>query len=124
VKCIEGLSNRGSNIIRRYIDHMKFADYLVLSFITFLWLHLYHFIYVLDFIYGCMCCMLLFNFVNYVFYCYFCVFLLLCNIIFCVFCFIVLICVLFLCKRVMYYCHRVSTKCVLYYCHRVSTQLR
>ena len=31
---------------------------------------------------------------------------------FCVFCFIVLFCVLFVCK------------CVLYYCHRVSTQLR
>jgi hypothetical protein len=33
-------------------------------------------------------------------------------------------CVLFVCKCVLYYCHRVSTKCVLYYCHRVSTQLR
>jgi hypothetical protein len=33
-------------------------------------------------------------------------------VLFCVFCFIVLFCVLFVCK------------CVLYYCHRVSTQLR
>jgi hypothetical protein len=31
-------------------------------------------------------------------------------------------CVLFVCKCVLYYCHRVSTQCVLYYCHRVSTQ--
>jgi len=48
--------------------------------------------------------------------------------------------VLFVCKCVLYYCHRVSTqfsvnkifivlfyvlfvcKCVLYYCHRVATQ--
>jgi hypothetical protein len=30
--------------------------------------------------------------------------------------------VLFLCKCVLYYCHRVATKCVLYYCHRVATK--
>jgi hypothetical protein len=33
-------------------------------------------------------------------------------------------CVLFVCKCVLYCCHRVSTQCVLYCCHRVSTQLR
>jgi hypothetical protein len=39
-------------------------------------------------------------------------------------------CVLFVCKCVLYCCHRVSTcvlfvcKCVLYCCHWVSTQLR
>jgi hypothetical protein len=37
-------------------------------------------------------------------------------VLFCVFC------VPFVCKCVLYYCHRVSTKCVLYYCHRVSTK--
>jgi hypothetical protein len=37
----------------------------------------------------------------------------------------VLFYVLFVCKCVLYYCHRVFVcKCVLYYCHRMTTQLQ
>ena len=62
------------------------------------------------YIYDFMFCMLLFNFVNYVFYCYVFVFLLLCMFYSVYSVFIVLFYVLFVCKCVLYYCHRVSTQ--------------
>jgi hypothetical protein len=63
VKCSENLSNRVSNIIRRYIDHMNFAAFMAFSFIVFLHdlLVFYHCVY------GCMFYTLLFNSVIYVF---------------------------------------------------------
>ena len=108
MKWSEGLSNRVSTIIRRYTDQHEVC-YLYGCF----------FYHILSFsfgsischcIYCCVFCVLLFNFVHYVS-------LLLCLCIrivmyvpFWVFCFIVLICVLFVCKCVLYCCHRVSTQ--------------
>ena len=105
MKCSKGLCNTASNIIRTYTDHMKFDDYMALSFITFFLNFLFPFFNHYIYIYVCVFCILLFNFVN-------CVILLLCLCIlpfmyvpFCVFCFIVFFCVLLLCKCVLYDCH-------------------
>ena len=85
VKLSEVLNNRMSTIIRRYIDHMTFASYMDFRLSHSLGSIFYHSIF------GCMCCMLLFNFVNCVFlfylfmytYYYVCVFLF-----WCIFCFV------------------------------------
>ena len=101
MKCSEGLSNRVSIIIRKYIHQTKFA----VSFITFF--------FFCSILYHCICvfmfCMLLFNSVNYVFLLLCLCILIVMYVLFCIFCVIVLFCVLFVCKCALYYCHRVST---------------
>ena len=106
-KCSEGLCNRESNITERYIDQMKFAAYMAFSFITS-----FHVLLVPLFchLYGGMFCMFLFNFVNYVFLLLYLCILIVMYILFCIVCFILLLCVLFMCRCVMYYCHRVSNQ--------------
>ena len=64
MKCGESLSNRASNVIRRYIDRMKVAAFMDFSFIIFLHVLLFLFYH---FVYGFMFCILLFNSVIYVF---------------------------------------------------------
>jgi hypothetical protein len=69
VKCSEGLSNRVSNIIRRYVGNIMLAACVAFWIYRIL---LYSFGYIFyHFIYGCVFCVLLFDCVN-------CVLLLLC----------------------------------------------
>ena len=65
VKWSEGLSNRVSIIIGRYINQIRFAASMAVSFITYFPHSFVSILY--EFIYGCMFCVFLFNFVNYLF---------------------------------------------------------
>ena len=60
--------------------------------------------------YGRMFRMLFFNFVNYVFLLLCLCILIVMYVLFCIICFILLFHVLFVCKYVLYYCHRVSSQ--------------
>jgi hypothetical protein len=96
VKCSGGPSNRVSKVVRRYMS------YEVCCLMVLLVYHI--FFYSFGFIF--MFCMLLFNCVNYIF-----LLLCICTLVtHVVFCSIVLFFVLFVCKCVIYYCHRVSTQ--------------
>jgi hypothetical protein len=99
VKCSEGFGNRVSIIIRKYTDRIKFAVFFI--FFCFWIVSLYIWLYVF---------MLIFDFVNYVFLLLCLCILIVVYVPFCVFCFISLFCVLFVCKCVPYYCHRVATQ--------------
>ena len=112
VICIS--SNNDRHLVTKTFTPLLFTSLVDTLFrishsFKFFWFYFFTIIYTR---YGCMFCMLLLNFVN-------CIILLLCLCIpivmyipFQVFSFIVLLCVWFVCK------------CVLYYCHRVSTQLK
>jgi hypothetical protein len=100
VKWSEGLSNRVSVIIRRYLDHMRFAAYMaVYRFFKYSFGSiLYHCVF------GCMFCMVCLILYRYLVYslCYVCS----------------VLGILFHCFF-FFFC-----KCVLYCCYRVSTQLQ
>ena len=71
----------------------------------FFWFHFFY-----HCMYGCMFCMLLSNSVNYAFLLLYLCILIVMYLLLCLFCFIVLFYVLFVCKCVLYYCHRVVTQ--------------
>jgi hypothetical protein len=145
------VSNRVPNIIRWYRDHMKFAVFMAVSFITF-----FHILLVLFYhcAHGCVFCVLLFNSVSYVFWLLCLCILIVTHVLFCIFCFHranwhssatmtgVFPCFFLSCKQmprynsqrlgtartrlklIVSFCVLLVCKCVLYYCHRVSTQLQ
>jgi hypothetical protein len=119
VKWSEGLSNRVSNIIRRYIDHMKFAAYMAFSFITFFHILLIQFLSLYMVVYFVCYCLI---FLNYVFLMLGLCMLIVMHVLLCVFCFIVLFYLLFVCKCVLYYCHRVSTQLQLNISYHINKQ--
>ena len=106
VKCSEGLSNRVSTIIRRYIDQISRSIYgcffyHILSYFLFPFCTNVYAVYI---------CTYLSNFINYIFLLLCSCILVVMHVFFCMFRFTVSFCVLFVCKCVLYCCHRVSNQ--------------
>ena len=99
--------------------------FLLLCLCVLIVMFMYSYCYVYVLLLLCLCILIVMFMYSY---CYVYVFLLLCLCIiivmyvpFCVFCFIVLFCVLFVCKRVLYYCHRESTQLQLTNIYHIIT---
>ena len=61
MKCSEVLGNRMSSIIRRYMDHMKFATYMAFSFIKSFYILLGPFFYCMYGLCSVGFCLILYN---------------------------------------------------------------
>ena len=87
-----------------FIDHMIFGAYRAFSFITFFHVFRFHFLIMVYIV----VCFVYFCLMLEIMYFYFYVFLLLCTFRFVYSVLILSFSVLFVCKCVLYYCHRVS----------------
>jgi hypothetical protein len=100
-----------------YIEHMEFAAYMAVSFITLLYYFAYTFY---QFICGCLFCVLLFNCVNYVFLLCLCILIVMFVYSYFYVCYVysVSLCCSVYCLCVNVYCTAVLfvSECVLYCC--------